>query len=81
MLNDKRITFRCKGGSHVLFTPEYLHDVEGMRKHPEYEEVTLDEHGNVAAVIVQPEALVQRPHVFVEPAPAPKAPTPKRKGK
>jgi len=81
MLNTSRITFRCKVGKRVLYTPEYLHDVEAMRKHPEYEEVTLDADGNVADVIVQPEDLIQRPLMSVErPAPA-AAPKPKRKAK
>jgi hypothetical protein len=45
MLNAAKTTFRCKQNPTALFTPEYQHDVESMRKHPDYDE--LDAKGNV----------------------------------
>ena len=47
MLNTEKFTFRCIGNPRVLFTPQYMHDVEGMRQHLEYEEIDAD--GNVVA--------------------------------
>jgi hypothetical protein len=81
MLNDKKVTFRCPGNPKAaLFTPVYLHDVESMRRHPEWEEVTVADDGAVAKV-EQPEEGLHRPRLFVEPAPEQKEPKPKRKGK
>jgi hypothetical protein len=40
MLNTKYV-FRCKKSGNTM-KPEYMYDVEGMRKHPEYEEIDAD---------------------------------------
>lgn len=61
MLNTKYV-FRCIR-SQNLYKPEFMYDVEGMRKHPEYEEV--DEQGNVINRNAEFEA-VQRPLMHVE---------------
>jgi hypothetical protein len=41
MLND-RYYFRCKLGTNQIYKPEFMFDVEAMRKHPEYDEVDAD---------------------------------------
>ncbi len=64
MDNTAKFTFRCIGNPKALFTPQYMFDVEGMRQHPEYEEI--DAEGNVLARPAAPE--IRR--VFVA-APAP----------
>ena len=74
MLNVEKITFRCKTNPVVLYTPEYLHDVEGMRRHPEYEEV--DKDGNVVADA--PKVEVAAIPVSVAPPPAAKKKTVKK---
>jgi hypothetical protein len=55
MLNTKYV-FRCKASGNTM-KPEYMFDVEGMRKHPEYEEI--DAKGNV--VELRDFEAVQRP--------------------
>jgi hypothetical protein len=64
MNNTAKFTFRSIGNPKVLFTPQYMFDVEAMRQHAEYEEI--DAEGNVLARPAAPE--VKR--VFV-PVPAP----------
>ncbi len=79
MYNDKKITFRCpRNPKAALFTPVYLHDVESMRRHPEWEEVAVADDGEVTRV-PQPEDGIHRPTIVIDTAPA--APKPKRKGK
>jgi hypothetical protein len=59
MLNEQKITFRCTTGPGVLYTPEYLHDVEAMRSHPEYEEVIVVD-GEVVEVVKPGTSPIQR---------------------
>jgi hypothetical protein len=56
MLND-RYYFRCKTGTKQMYKPEFMHDVEAMRKHMEYDEV--DAEGNPVAAHAY--EMVQRP--------------------
>jgi hypothetical protein len=56
MLND-RYFFRCKTGTRQIYKPDYMYDVEAMRKHMEYEEV--DAEGNPVGAHAY--ELVQRP--------------------
>lgn len=58
MKNTANITFRCKGNPRVTFTPEYMFDVEGMRKHPDYDEIDAD--GNVVDNSPNPDQVVHR---------------------
>lgn len=44
-MENTQFRFRCKENPAVIYQPEFLFDVETMRKHPDYEEV--DEHGEV----------------------------------
>ena len=61
MLND-RYYFKCKLGNRVIYKPEYMFDVEAMRKHPEYDEV--DANGNAVA----PHAYEQVQRPLMQPA-------------
>lgn len=75
MENTQKITFRSKGNPRAaLFTPPYLHDVEAMRRHPEYEEVKVDAAGAVTEVVVQFEDSIHRPTISTTPANAPAKP-------
>lgn len=51
-MKNTQYRFRCKANPSVVYTPEYLFDVEGMRKHPDYEEIDAD--GNL---VVPPSTL------------------------
>jgi hypothetical protein len=65
--------FRCIPNPSVIYVPAEMYDVEGMRGHPEYEEI--DAEGNVIAKSDAREAAHRIPMSF-----GPKA-APKVKGK
>lgn len=44
-MKNTQFRFRCKTNPAVIYVPEYMFDVDGMRRHPEYEEIDAD--GNV----------------------------------
>jgi len=60
-MKNTQFHFKCRYGTQQMYTPEYMFDVEAMRKHPDYEEVTAE-----GAPIAKPgyEA-VQRPLMTV----------------
>lgn len=43
-MKNTTFRFRCIPNPKVIYTPEFLFDVEAMRKHPEY--VEIDAEGN-----------------------------------
>jgi len=73
MKNDK-YRFRCIPNPSVIFVPEFMYDVEAMRKHPEYEEIDAND-----AVILPFNGLEGLNRIPMKTTPLPKAPVQKTK--
>jgi hypothetical protein len=41
-MKNTQYHFKCLYGTQQMYTPEFMFDVEGMRKHPDYVEVDAD---------------------------------------
>ena len=74
-MKNTQYRFRCIPNPSVVYMPVEMHDVEGMRQHPEYEEV--DAEGNlIAKTDVQ---LVHRIPMTMTPTQKPARPVLKRR--
>lgn len=67
-MKNTQYRFRCKGNPSVIYTPEFLFDVPGMRAHPDYEEI--DAEGNVVKPPHTLEDDIPRIPMHAAPAPA-----------